>query len=551
MQMASTLNAFADRSHYYASLARDALILEFARRDADALAQQVNATLTPENIALVKKFPSPESARALANIEKAKALQAADPSAAADLCRDALADLAAALASAHRAKYNAELDKLQNFANRAFDSHTPLLAVVPLRSLAKHRPGDAEILRQLGHAEAALTAHLEKYFLLRHNVAQTFLSVDREAEDRKKTTAAIAEAAKSKEPLCLAALALTKDPPDLNAVKPLLTILEKHAADHNPAACYVLGFYHEATSPDKAHAFYWDAFLHGFLPANLPVALKILSGNFAPDLIERASHDLKINFDPAALLTPAAKAGCPAAQRELALLHLKDRSAEPFAALYFHGRGTVPDPALAHHWFAQAANRGDVQAQVNLGLLLLDGVGAAQSADAALYWLNNAAKQDDPVAKYNLGLLALRRVPASATPADAARYLRQSAEAGCAPAQRYLAGFCHDGILGFPKDPAQAFQWAQKSAAQNDPAGLLFLGLLHNKGIGTPVNFALAAEAIIKSANLGCPEAMHAAGLLYTDGEGVPQDFAKARAWFTRAADAGYAPAREWLEETP
>ncbi|MCL1887353.1 MAG: sel1 repeat family protein [Kiritimatiellaeota bacterium] len=487
--------------------ARDLLADEYARRSADSLAKQVDATLTPAALALLKKHPTAVSIRALETVETAKTLPPAD---AVPLYRAALADLGAALPSAHQDRYNAQLNELQNFADKALDGETPALAVIPLRALATHRPDDPGVRDKLKRAEAALETLLQNFFLLRHNAQKT--------AEFQKIQGWVRKAADTREPLCAAARALTRDPPDFETAAPLIPVLRQHAS---PAALFLTALM------DDADGAFLAAAERGFVPAFLPAALR---------LMEDPGVDLDYT-QTLALVKAAAKANDRVAQCELALIFL-------------HGRcGVTPDPVMAHHWFVQAANRGEVRAQVNLGLLLVEGIGAAPSVESAFYWFQKAADQDDPVAFYNLGLLALRRVPREVTADETARLFQKSAEAGFAPAQRYLAGFYLDGLLNLPKDPALAFHWAKKSADQDDPVALLFLGMLLNNGLGTTVNKTAALANIIKAANLENPGAMYAAGLLYIEGDGVPKNPTRAREWITKAAAAGFDEAKEWLEE--
>jgi uncharacterized protein len=51
------------------------------------------------------------------------------------------------------------------------------------------------------------------------------------------------------------------------------------------------------------------------------------------------------------------------------------------------------------------AQRGDVDAQYNLGIMYYHGEGVAKDIDKALHWFQMAAEQDDADAQYNLGLM--------------------------------------------------------------------------------------------------------------------------------------------------
>jgi cell division septation protein DedD len=65
---------------------------------------------------------------------------------------------------------------------------------------------------------------------------------------------------------------------------------------------------------------------------------------------------------------------------------------------YKLGRGVTADMAAAQSWFEKAANQGHVQAQANLGLILFQ----AGQREAAMPWIRKAADRDDPRAQYVL-----------------------------------------------------------------------------------------------------------------------------------------------------
>ncbi len=52
-----------------------------------------------------------------------------------------------------------------------------------------------------------------------------------------------------------------------------------------------------------------------------------------------------------------------------------------------------------------------------------------------------------------------------------------------------------------------------------------------------------------KAAKMGDPRAMYQLGLCFETGNGAEKDMAKAAAWIFAAADAGYAPAAEWVRD--
>lgn len=54
---------------------------------------------------------------------------------------------------------------------------------------------------------------------------------------------------------------------------------------------------------------------------------------------------------------------------------------------------------------------------------------------------------------------------------------------------------------------------------------------------------------IIKSAKMGKPYAMYQLGIRYQLGYERVQDINEAAAWIRRAAEAGFAPAIEWMKD--
>ena len=54
---------------------------------------------------------------------------------------------------------------------------------------------------------------------------------------------------------------------------------------------------------------------------------------------------------------------------------------------------------------------------------------------------------------------------------------------------------------------------------------------------------------LIKAAKMGKPYAKYQLGVCYQLGRERPQDMNKAAAWIADAAEAGYAPAIEWMKD--
>jgi len=67
------------------------------------------------------------------------------------------------------------------------------------------------------------------------------------------------------------------------------------------------------------------------------------------------------------------------------------------------GRNIARNYALAHYWYAKAAERGHPWAQNNLGVLYADGLGVQADQEKAVYWFMKSVEGGDDTAKGNLG----------------------------------------------------------------------------------------------------------------------------------------------------
>lgn len=69
-----------------------------------------------------------------------------------------------------------------------------------------------------------------------------------------------------------------------------------------------------------------------------------------------------------------------------------------------HGRGVEKDPVEANVWFRKAAERGQVRAQVHLGIAYMKGRGIASDPVQGVEWLTRAAEQGHPKAQTEVGI---------------------------------------------------------------------------------------------------------------------------------------------------
>jgi TPR repeat protein len=144
------------------------------------------------------------------------------------------------------------------------------------------------------------------------------------------------------------------------------------------------------------------------------------------------------------------------------------------------------------------AQRGDPQAQGNLGLMYEKGMGTDPDDKSAAYWLTKAAQKGDVNGENNLGFL-------------------------------YFNGH------GVKQDYAQALQWFQKAADQGLASAQANLGLMYGAGLGLPKDFLKALTFFKKAADQDDLDAQVNLGMMYSLGEGTTQDYKTSYFWFYRA----------------
>ena len=134
---------------------------------------------------------------------------------------------------------------------------------------------------------------------------------------------------------------------------------------------------------------------------------------------------------------------------------------------YIHGDGVPVDQEEAMRWWRLAADQGNANAQLNLGVTLLKG-GRDDRLAEAVKWITRAAEAGDETAQRSLGLLFLtgRGVPRHAQ--KAAIWLHRAAAKGDATAQYNLAVMFESG-QGTAVDLAESRRWYERAAQNGHP----------------------------------------------------------------------------------
>ena len=147
-----------------------------------------------------------------------------------------------------------------------------------------------------------------------------------------------------------------------------------------------------------------------------------------------------------------------------------------------------------------AAEQGDVEAQINLGVRYANGTGVPEDLEEAFFWFHKAAEQENAKAQFILGRCYAYGHGVRQDVAQAIVWFRKAAEQGNAEAQSSLGLIYVDcesiysDCAGVPKDLAQAIIWFRKAANQGDIFAMAFLGAMYGNGDAMPTDLVAAYQ---------------------------------------------------------
>ena len=197
-----------------------------------------------------------------------------------------------------------------------------------------------------------------------------------------------------------------------------------------------------------------------------------------------------------ALVLKAAELGCDQAQYDLGLWYLH----------YMNTGYVQKDYVQAAFWLTKAAERGNMDAQLKLGKMYLEGQGVPQNNDVAVAWIHKSTEQDHEWAYYQLGVMYLEGKGVPQCDEIAAACFLKAARLGDFDAT-YQMGVMYLEGCGVPQDDEQACFWIRKAAEMGDRSAQAQLGSMLELGHATPRNLEEAAEWLAKAADWGDEDA--------------------------------------------
>jgi TPR repeat protein len=215
--------------------------------------------------------------------------------------------------------------------------------------------------------------------------------------------------------------------------------------------------------------------------------------------------------------------------------------------IYADGQGFEKNDAEAFKWFKKSAEQGFAPGQNGLGTRYWSGRGVDKDVVEAVRWYRKAVDQGNPKAQANLGHAYMLGLGVETNAAEAMKWYRNSADQGESYAYVYL-GLAYENGDGVEKNATEAVKWYQKSAEAGNSLGQRLLGLHYSPIMGVENNDAEAFKWFKKAAEQGDDISEVFLGDMYEAGRGVPTNHDLAVQWYRKAAEAGDNGAMSRLE---
>jgi TPR repeat protein len=149
------------------------------------------------------------------------------------------------------------------------------------------------------------------------------------------------------------------------------------------------------------------------------------------------------------------------------------------------------------------------------------------------------AQKGDPNAQVELGWMYYKGEDVTQDYQKALEWFRKAAEQGDAKAQVALGGMYEVG-KGVPKNKRQAVMWYQKAAERGYSEAQYICGLMYLNGVGVSKDYKQALQWFTKASEQGHFMSSCELGEIYEEGKAVPQDYQQAVKWFLKSIEQGH-----------
>ncbi len=189
------------------------------------------------------------------------------------------------------------------------------------------------------------------------------------------------------------------------------------------------------------------------------------------------------------------------------------------------------------------AERGDVNAQLNMGRCYYFGNGVTQDYEKAFYWTKKSAEKGHYVAQHNLANMYYNGWGCEKNISLANQWMKRASDAGYAPSQYAYGMALANGMDGFVQDKETGASLIFEAAEKGFIPAKATLGHLYitSGDIEEGLHYTKSA------AEENEPLAQYDLGMGYLHGSGLPKDFDKAIEYLQKSAQQDYTPAKDEL----
>jgi TPR repeat protein len=202
------------------------------------------------------------------------------------------------------------------------------------------------------------------------------------------------------------------------------------------------------------------------------------------------------------------------------------------------GDGVPRDLAAAARWYEKAAQRGEPNAQNQIGYFYQSGIGVPKDVGRAMHWYQLSAASGDASALLNMGVLYFTGTGVKKDVSYAASVFENAVRKGNGTAAAYLGDIYYFGDLGLA-DVTLAEKWFETGARMDDPIATYNLGSLFSVAANHPHDFPKAVSLMRRSTAKGYVPAMHSLALLLINHPQEEQTSGEVRSLLETAAAAG------------
>lgn len=135
------------------------------------------------------------------------------------------------------------------------------------------------------------------------------------------------------------------------------------------------------------------------------------------------------------------------------------------------------------------AKAGDAQAQFQMGISYMDGIGVRQNLKKSKKWFAASAAQGYGPAEYKLAQCYTYGIGVESDVRHASSWYRRAAEKGISDAQYYYGLLCEYG-MGVTKDEEKALHWIKAAEKQGHLEAAFHLGMYYYNQIEALDNYA-------------------------------------------------------------